>query len=63
MQRDLSNQDTWKEIEALGGQCRQILCDLEDQASVKSLVARVTSDLGATIDILVVSRSLAQCWY
>jgi 2-deoxy-D-gluconate 3-dehydrogenase len=50
-QRDLSNQDTLKEIEALGGQVEQIECDLEKPDSVKSLVKRATQN--GRIDILL----------
>jgi citronellol/citronellal dehydrogenase len=45
-----------KEVEALGGKCLPIMCDIRDEASVAAAVAKTVEVFGG-IDVLVNNAS------
>jgi len=57
LQRDASNKDTAKQIEAMGKKCHIIECDLANREQVKGITNKISS-LGLTVDILLNSGGI-----
>jgi len=53
LQRDMKNMETAQQIEALGRKCHVVECDLAKRDQVKNMAAKITSEMGLTVDILV----------